>query len=181
MQTTDLPMCYVRMILLFALSFSASIARANTVRASSDQDVYSLAAEAVGAATEAYTSGDHAAFREHMITANKYRPDHPTYRYYLAAAHAKNGDAANAAMVLHEIARHGLYVPAADEEDFQSVASFPDVQAAFSALAVNLESRGQIEIAHSFPAHGGLWEGVAWDSAGKRLFLSDLHLSLIHI
>ena len=174
----------MRLILLSLFPFLAAGFVAPLLRAAKTESVapdpYQLATDAVKAATTAYREGDFEIFRDQMIVANQHRTDHPTYRYYLAAAFAKTNDAARAATVLSSIADSGLHVPAEVEEDFAAVASDSLIQAAYTQLRANLAPRGSVEVAHTLPARGGLWEGVTWDETENRLFLSDLHHGAIY-
>ncbi len=138
-------------------------------------DSFDTAAEALTRGVEAYRAGDHAAFLEEMEHANRLRPDHPTYRYYLAAAHALSGNAVAAADTLGELAAWGLHLPAEEQEDFDGVRDSEDVQDAFAALRGNLQPQGRLSLMTQFPADGGLFEGIAFDPRHGTLFLSDLH------
>lgn len=141
---------------------------------------YDQAASAVSSAIAAYQAEDYTTFRDQMLIANQHRRDHPTYRYYLAAAHALNGEAARAALVLQDLAALGLHVPAASQDDFAPIASEESIQNAFRALAANLTPTGALDVRHLLSARGGLWEGIAWDKSQSRIFISDLHRAEIH-
>lgn len=142
-------------------------------------DAYARAAAEIRAGVQAYTARDYAAFLTHTQAAVDLRGDHPTYRYYLAAAHALLGEAAPTAAVLQSLVRDGLYVPAATEADFDPVRATPAVAAALAALEDLRTPRGEAPIAFALPAQDGLWEGITHDAEHDVTYLADLHHATI--
>lgn len=142
-------------------------------------DDYTTAQSLLNEGFAAYETEDFATFRDRAAAAVKLRPDHARYLYSLAAGHALNGDAAEAAEVLRQLATWGIHLPAETSPAFAAVRDHPDMADALKALHENLTPHGEIQTAFEIPANGGLWEGIAYRSKTKETFHSDLHRALI--
>lgn len=142
-------------------------------------DDYTEAQTLLSEGFSAYKSEDFATFRDRVAAAAKLRPDHAYYLYNLAAGHALNGDANEAARVLQQLASWGIHFPAESSPAFAEVRDHPEMAVALKALHDNLTPRGAIQTAFELPANGGLWEGIAYRSKTKDTFHSDLHHALI--
>ena len=155
----------------------AGLVRADSA-GSSHQDYVSAAAH-FSEAMDAYKAGNHSTFLHHMAVACRLRSDHPTYHYYLAAAHALNHHPDKTATALNHVAAWGLYLPADEQDDFQELRDTEFVRSAFDALKANLQPTGTGELAFELPANGGLWEGIAHRDATGETYFSDLHHAVI--
>lgn len=138
-------------------------------------DDYDDARSHIQAAVAAFEQEDHATLLTEALAADALRSDHPTFAFYLAAAHALNGDAEATAEVLERIAGWGLYVRAEGSPHFAAVAPHAAVQRAFARLRANQVEQGDAAVAFEFPAEGGLWEGIAFEPSTNATFHSDLH------
>jgi DNA-binding beta-propeller fold protein YncE len=126
------------------------------------------------AARKAYQAKDYAAFLENIRQAAALRPNHSRLMYFLAVAHALNGNKAEALLWLDGVARMGLVVPAASEESFNSIKDSDEFKAIIEKFRRN--SLPLVRSAPAFTVHetGVVPESVAYDPVGKNFYLSSV-------
>jgi hypothetical protein len=126
-------------------------------------------------ALKAYRAKDYPSFLENTKRAAALRPSHSRLMYYLAVAHALNGDRADALLWLDRVARMGLIVPAASEEAFDSIKDSDEFRAVLEKFRRN--SLPLVRSAPAFTVHekGVVPESVAYDPAGKNFYLSSVY------
>lgn len=126
-------------------------------------------------ATAAYRAKDFAAFLENMQKATQLRPSHPRLTYNLAVAYALNGRSAEALYSLRQVAEMGMVVPAAKDDDFDSIKE----NAEFTAIIARIDSNKLplIKSTEAFTVHekGLVPESIAYDSHTGTFFLSSVY------
>ena len=103
------------------------------------------------------------------------RPDHPGIRYNLAAAYALDGRPFDAVKNLGKIADMKLYYAVQQDSDFKSIRSsdlFIPVQKKFEQNIIPVTNSSA---AFVLKEKGLLTEGLAFDAATGRFFISSVH------
>src|SRR5262249_38881874 len=126
-------------------------------------------------AVKAYQAKNYEECVEYLRKAIDLIPDHPTILYNLAAVCALLGRNEEALKALQTVARMGLYYRAEQDKDFQALRE----DASFKAILKQLDEN-RTPIVHSSQAFtldekGLIAEGLAFDSASERLFVSSVH------
>ncbi len=122
-----------------------------------------------------YKAKDYAKFLENMKLASDLRPAHARLLYNLAAAYAINNKPEDALTVLERIAAMDLFFAVEKTEDFKSLLDLPRFKALQNEFALNQKAIGSSEKAFTIPHKDLITEGVAYDSASKRFFVSSIH------
>jgi hypothetical protein len=126
-------------------------------------------------ARKAYQEKDYAAFLEGMKQAAALRPNHPRLMYNLSVAYALNGNRAEALAWLDRVARMGLVVPAATDDDFNSVSDTGEFKAILEKLRRNALPAGRGVPAFNVREKGLVPESVAYDPPTKTFYLSSIY------
>jgi hypothetical protein len=126
------------------------------------------------AALKAYRAKDYPSFLENTKRATALRPNHSRLMYYLAVAHALNGNKAEALAWLDRVARMGLIVPAASEESFNPFKDSDEFKATLEKFRRNGLPLVRSEPAFTVHEKGVVPESVAYDPAGKNFYLSSV-------
>jgi hypothetical protein len=126
-------------------------------------------------ALKAYRAKDYPSFLENTERAAALRPNHSRLMYFLAVAHALNGNRADALAWLDRVARMGLVVPAASEEGFDSIKDSGEFKAVLEKFRLN--GLPLVRSAPAFTVHekGVVPESVAYDPVGKNFYLSSVY------
>jgi sugar lactone lactonase YvrE len=151
-------------ILLSGASFAFQEMPANAVR------------ELYQDALAAYQKKDYPEYLRKIQAVAAQRPAHPTFLRRLAGAYALNGQAANAAGVLRNMAALSLYYNALDDPDFAGVGDDSGVQIAARALeALRTRRIGASEVAWTIHDRLFIPEGIAYDPVTRAFFVSSQH------
>lgn len=126
------------------------------------------------AALKAYRAKDYPSFLENTERAAALRPNHSRLMYYLAVAHALNGDKAGAIVWLDRVARMGLVVLAASEEGFDSIKDSDEFKAVLEKFRRNGLPLVRSQPAFTVHERGIVPESVAYDPVGKNFYLSSV-------
>ena len=123
----------------------------------------------------AYNAGNHQSFLEHMVKANKMRPNHPTLTYKLAAAHALNNQQAAAFEVMRHIILMNATVSFEQDPDFASITSSVELQG-LNELSKKLQQPINNSQMLKKVDLGGLHpEGIAYNTANERWLVGGVH------
>lgn len=122
----------------------------------------------------AYNVGDFSAFLLNMQKANELRPNHPRIIYNLADAYAIKGNIDKAITLIRRMALMGLYFPLEKDDDFKSLG--PDkLRYAVSLMEKNHRPLNASTRAFTISDKEFVPEGIAFDPAGKRFFVSSIY------
>jgi sugar lactone lactonase YvrE len=126
-------------------------------------------------ATDDYKAKDYAKFLENIKRAADLRPNHARLLYNLAAAYALNNKTVDALAILERLAAMDLYFEVQRDNDFKSLFDNQQfiklqVKFAFNQKAVNKSER-----VFTIPQKDLITEGIAYDAATKRFFVSSIH------
>jgi hypothetical protein len=126
-------------------------------------------------ARNAYQQKDYASFLDNMKMAAELRPNHPRLMYNLAIGYALNGLSNEALLWLGKTAAMGLIVPAARDEDFNSIKDLAEFKAVLQRIEKN--KAPIISSLPGFTIHekGLVPESVAYDPAGKLFYISSVY------
>jgi len=119
-------------------------------------------------------AGDAAGLHETLVALAPLMPGSATVAYNLAATAARLGHADEALGQLRRLADAGLHYELAKDEDFAALAGDPAFRALRDRLAGNAAAVGASRTLAAIGDAGGLPESLAWDAAGRRLFVSDV-------
>ena len=125
-------------------------------------------------AREAYKASKFADAAGNFAAALTFRPHHPGLLYNFAATSAKAGHNDDAIRALNEYADMGLIADLDKDTDFDGLKKLPAYIAVLSRLAANRKPIGTSTIAVTISGPPFLAEGIAYDSAGKRFFVSSV-------
>jgi hypothetical protein len=101
-------------------------------------------------------------------------------QYQLATAYALNGRTDEALDVLERVARMGFVYPAAKDENLSSLRESPRFAAIVERFASNTQPTGNPVLAFTLEQSGLIPEGLAWDPASQRHFVSSVRRRLIY-
>ncbi len=132
-----------------------------------------------GAAIEAYRQKNAAVFLEMSAAASALRPQHAGLLYNLAAAQTMNGRPADALATLRRIAEMGLTVAPNKDPDFAPLQGSAGYQDVLDALARNEQPAGRPAEAFTLRETGQIAEGIAYDAATDRQFVSSVRTKRI--
>jgi hypothetical protein len=126
-------------------------------------------------ARKAYRAKDYPSFLENTKRAAALSPNHSRLMYFLAVAHALNGNKADALAWLDRVARMGLVVPAGAEESFDSIKDSDEFRAVLEKFRRN--GLPLVRSAPAFTVHetGVVPESVAYDPPTKNFYLSSVY------
>jgi hypothetical protein len=122
----------------------------------------------------AYKAGKFDECAESFAAALAIRPHHPRLLYNLAACSAKAGRVSDAVRALGEYAAMGLFADVEEDGDFDSLegdAAFKTVLAKFRA---NRAPLGTSFVRATLSGEPFLAEGIAYDPASRRFFVSSV-------
>jgi hypothetical protein len=153
-------------LLILALFAAATPARADTTR----QQMRALQEQAVAA----YKAGNFTECAKDFAAALALRPHHPRLLYNFAACSAKGGNANDAIRTLNEYADMGLIADVEKDDDFAALKDQAAFKAVLAKFAANGKLVGTSQIVATISGPPFLAEGIAYDSVGKRFFISSV-------
>jgi hypothetical protein len=130
------------------------------------------------AALAAYKQKDAAAFLKNIRAASALRPQHPTLLVQLAVALASNGQNDAALRTLQRVADMG-FVYVFDDAELAPVRALPAYAAVETRLAANAAAIGAPRRELTVDRIGIIPEGLAYDAAGDRFFVSSVRTRTI--
>ena len=122
-----------------------------------------------------YKAKDYTKFLENMKLASDLRPDHARLLYNLANAYALNNKPNEALTVLERIAAMGLFFAVEKDDDFTSLFDLPRFKTIQARFALNQKAVNRSKKALTIPEKDLITEGIAYDNATKRFFVSSIH------
>ena len=131
-------------------------------------------------AIAAFKAKDPPLVLEKIHAAAALRPQHPSMQYQLATAYALNGRAGEALDVLERVARMGFDYPAAKDENLASLRESPRFAAIVERFAENTQPTGTPALAFTLEQSGMIPEGLAYDAASQRHFVSSVRRHSIY-
>jgi sugar lactone lactonase YvrE len=126
-------------------------------------------------ATADYKAKDYAKFLENIKRADALRPNHARILYNLAAAYAINNKPDDALTVLERLAAMDLFFAVERDDDFKSLLDLPRFKTIQAEFALNQKAVNKSERAFTIPQKDLITEGIAYDAATKRFFVSSIH------
>lgn len=130
-------------------------------------------------AVAAYEQKDYATYLEKARAAAALRPTHPGLLIRHAAALALNGQREAALTLLERVAAMGFTGVDPASEDFAALRGLPRFDAVVKRLEANTKPMGQAREEFLIDRLGLVPEGMAYDSAGKRWFVSSVRTRTI--
>ncbi len=122
-----------------------------------------------------YKAKDYAKFLENMKRAADLRPNHARLLYNLADAYALNGKTDEALAVLEQLAKMDLFFAVEKDDDFKSLLDLPRFKTIQNEFALNQKAVNRSEKTFTIPNKDLITEGIAYDAAAKRFFVSSVH------
>lgn len=122
-----------------------------------------------------YKAKDFAKFLENIKLASDLRPNHARLLYNLAVGFALNNKADESLKVLKRLWSMGLIFEIGKDEDFKSLFSLKEFISLQNSFLLNGISVNQSERAFTIPQKDLITEGIAYDAASKRFFVSSIH------
>ncbi len=122
-----------------------------------------------------YKAKDYTKFLENMKRANDLRPNHARLLYNLADAYTLNGKTDEALAVLEQLAKMDLFFAVEKDDDFKSLLDLPRFKTIQNEFALNQKAVNASEKAFTIPNKDLITEGIAYDVATKRFFVSSVH------
>lgn len=132
-------------------------------------------------ALRAYKAKNGALFLEKIAAAAALRPQHPTLLYQEAMAYALNGRNDDALRILERVAAMGFVYEPDKEDEFASLRGLPRYAAIASRFALNARPIGAPSQALGIDETGIIAEGMAYDSATGRFFVSSVRKKAIFV
>ncbi len=121
-----------------------------------------------------YKAKDYAKFLENIKRASDLRPNHARLLYNLAAAYALGGKPDDALGVLARLAAMDLFFAVERDDDFKALFDSPRFRAIQNEFALNQQTLNKSARAFTIPQKDLITEGVAYDAATKRFFVSSV-------
>lgn len=125
-------------------------------------------------AMKAYKEKNYAQYLENMRLAAGLRPGNPTLLYNLAGAHALVGNNAEALATLARVAEMGLIYGAETDEDFNSIREKDEFKKILARFEQNKAPVSRSSTAFTINEKGLITEGIAYDAAGDRFYVSSV-------
>jgi sugar lactone lactonase YvrE len=122
-----------------------------------------------------YEAKDYAEFLENMKRADQLRPNHARILYNLADAYALNGKQDEALTILERLAAMDLFFAIEKDDDFKTLFGSPRFKTIQNEFALNQKAVNRSRKAFTIPQKDLITEGIAYDSATKRFFVSSIH------
>jgi sugar lactone lactonase YvrE len=122
-----------------------------------------------------YKAKDYAKFLENLKRADQLRPNHARILYNLADAYALNGKTDEALTILERLAAMGLFFAVEKDDDFKSLFGSQRFKTIQNQFALNQKAVNRSEKAFTIPQKDLITEGIAYDSASKRFFVSSIY------
>jgi len=122
-----------------------------------------------------YQAKDYAKFLENLKRANDLRPNHARILYNLADAYALNGKTDEALAILERLAAMDLFFAVEKDDDFKSLFDNLRFKTIQNEFALNQKAVNRSTKAFSIPQKDLITEGIAYDAASKRFFVSSVH------
>lgn len=125
-------------------------------------------------ALTAYEQNDHVTYLAKVRQASDLRPSHPALLVRYAAALALNGEAEGALTRLERVAAMGIVSNVQSSDDFAALRGLPRFDAIVKRFEGNGRALGQPRTEFTIEGLGLIPEGMAYDSRGKRWFVSSV-------
>lgn len=122
-----------------------------------------------------YKAKDYAKFLKNIKLASDLRPNHARLLYNLAVAYSLNNKSDEAFAVLQRLAAMDLFFAVEKDDDFKSLLALPRFQAIQGEFALNQKPLDRSAKAFTIPQKDLITEGIAYDAATKRFFVSSIH------
>ena len=127
-----------------------------------------------------YKAKDFPAFLARIRAASDLRPQHPTLLYYVAGGLMLNGQHEEALRVLERISAMGMVYAPEKEPDFEGARSLPGFASIVERFQANAVPKGESTRALSIPERGLISEGLAYDTAPKRILVGSVRRGAIY-
>ena len=122
-----------------------------------------------------YKAKDFAKFLENIKLASDLRPNHPRLLYNLAVGFSLNNKPDESLKILKRLWLMGLIFEIGKDEDFKSLFSLKEFIYLQNSFLLNGISVNTSEKAFTIPQKDLITEGIAYDGASKRFFVSSIH------
>jgi hypothetical protein len=139
------------------------------------EDIRSERARVESEARAAYDRKDYPAFLQSSRRLTELTPGSVRSLYNLACAQALAGAGADAMATLDRIARMGVSMDAAADEDFASLRGTPAFQGVLARMADLEKPVGKSRVAFTLPEKDLVTEGIAYDPKSGDFFVSSVH------
>ncbi len=126
-------------------------------------------------AVEFYKTKDYEKFLENIKQASDLRPNHARLLYNLAVAYSLNNKSDEALKVLERLSAMDLFFAVEKDDDFKSLFDLARFKTIQNEFALNQKAVNKSEKAFTIPQKDLITEGIAYDSASKRFFVSSIH------
>ena len=153
---------------IFLVSFFAAFSNAQTSAEMKESGKFERQA------TEDYKAKNYAQFLANIKRAADLRPNHALLLYNLAAASALNNKTDAALTILERLGAMNLFFAIEKDEDFKSLLNQPRFKKIQARFADNQKAVGKDEKAFTIPQKNLNIEGIAYDAAAKRFFVSSI-------
>jgi hypothetical protein len=130
-------------------------------------------------ALDAYRAGNATLFLDRIAAASALRPQHPSMLYQLALAQAMNGRNDDALATLERVAAMGMVYAPAKAKELEPLHASPRYAAVVERFARNAAPQGAPRPAFSIRRPGLIAEGLAYDAATGRFFVSSVRKRMI--
>jgi hypothetical protein len=131
------------------------------------------------AAIEAYRAGNATLFLDKIAAASALRPQHPSMLYQLAIAQALNGRQDDALATLERVAAMGMVYAPDKAKELEPLRASPRYAAILQQFARNAAPQGSPQKAFGIERPGLIAEGMAYDAATGRFFVSSVRKRMI--
>lgn len=132
-------------------------------------------------ALRAYKAKESALFLEKIVAAAALRPQHPTLLYQEAIAYAMNGRSDDALRILERVAAMGFVYEPDKQDEFASLRALPRYAVVVRRFAANALPIGAPARALGIDQPGIIAEGMAYDPATGRFFVSSVRMKTIFV
>lgn len=126
-------------------------------------------------ASAAYKRKDYPTLIDNMKLALRERPNYWRYIYNIAMGYALSGDEATSVRWLGQLADMGLVVPAARDDDFNSIRNADGFTSILARFEANARPIGQSQTAFTIHEKGLVPEGIAYDPVEKTFYLGSVY------
>ena len=112
---------------------------------------------------------------EELLAANQFRPNYPRYLYSLASVYSAAGEKEKAMIVLNKIASFKIFFDLEKDSDFVNLFKTDEFKTLTGRLADNLKPVVKSKPVFSLHEKDLLTEGVAYNPATERFYVSSVH------
>jgi hypothetical protein len=131
-------------------------------------------------ALDAFHHKEYGSFLEKIRRASSLRPQHPSMLYQLATAYALNDQPDAALDDLERVAAMGFIYPAEDDPNLSALRASPRFGKIVASFRRNAQPVGSVRRAFTVAQSSMIAEGLAYDPASRRFFVSDVRHRAIY-